>query len=264
MSWTLFRATLHQHRTSIFWFSVGLVFYAWVMTWFYPTIGEEYASMIETFPPELLAIFGGSEVPFSSLGGYFQTEYLGMMWMLIVSAAVIIYAARAFAGEIAAGTMELVLSQPVSRVKVAITRVAVLIVYAALLSAASFVPLEVFGPTYDINLGWDIALTLMAFGALFILAVGGFAMLLSAMFRGGGRPGAIAAGLLGTLWIADVLSGASELAEALDPVNIVGYWQPGLIINGDAVAAEAWWLYGAIAVVSLIASVVLFARRDVA
>jgi len=55
MSWTLFRATLHQHRTSIFWFTVGLVFYAWVMTWFYPTIGEEYARMIETFPPELLA-----------------------------------------------------------------------------------------------------------------------------------------------------------------------------------------------------------------
>jgi hypothetical protein len=107
MSWTLFRATLHQHRTSIFWFTVGLVFYTWVMTWFYPTIGEEYARMIETFPPELLA-------------------------------------------------------------------------------------------------------------------------------------------------------------DALDPVNIAAYWQPGLIINGDAVAAEYWWLYGAIAVVMLIASLAIFARRDVA
>ena len=105
---------------------------------------------------------------------------------------------------------------------------------------------------------------LMAFGTLFILAVGGFAMLLSAMFRGGGRPGAIAAGVLGTLWIADLLSGASELADALDPVNIVAYWQPGLLINGDPVAPEAWWLYGAIAVITLVASVAVFARRDVA
>ena len=264
MSRTLFRATLHQHRTSMFWFAVGLVSYAWMMTWFYPTIGEEYGKLIETFPPELLAIFGGSEVPFASLGGYFQTEYLGIMWILIVSAAVIIYASRSFAGEIAAGTMEFVLSHPVSRVQVALTRVAVLVVYAVVLAAASFVPLEVFGPAYDINLGWDVLWVLMAFGVLFILAVGGFAMMLSAIFKGSGRPGAIAAGVLGTLWIADLLSGASEIAGALDPANIIAYWQPGLIINGGEVAAEAWWLYGAIAAVTLVASVVIFTRRDVA
>jgi len=264
MSWTLFKATLHQHRTSIFWFAVGLVSYAWVMTWFYPTIGAEYANMIETFPPELLAIFGGSEVPFSSLGGYFQTEYLGIMWILIVSSAVIIYASRAFAGEIAAGTMEFTLSQPISRVRVALTRAAVLVVYALVLAAASFLPLEIFGPTYDISIGWDVTWALIAFGALFILAVGGFAMLLSAIFRGGGTPGGIAAAVLGTLWVADLLSDASELAEAFGPANIVAYWQPGLLINGEQVAAEAWWLYGGIAVVTLIASVIIFSRRDVA
>lgn len=264
MSWTLLKATVHQHRSSMFWFAIGLVSYAWMMTWFYPTIGEEYGKMIETFPPELLAVFGGSEVPFSSLGGYFQTEYLGIMWMLIVSAAVIIYASRAFAGEIAAGTMEFVLSQPVSRVKVALTRVAVLVLYAVVLAAASFLPLEVFGPAYEINLGWGVTGMLIAFGTLFVLAVGGFAMLLSAIFRGGGKPGAIAAGVLGTLWIADLLSDASEVADALAPVNIIAYWQPGLLINGEQVASEAWWLYGGIAVVTLIAAVVIFSRRDVA
>lgn len=264
MSWTLMRATLHQHRTSIFWFVVGLVSYAWVMTWFYPSIGEEYGKMIETFPPELLAVFGGSEVPFASLGGYFQTEYLGIMWILIVASAVIVYASRAFAGEIAAGTMEFTLSQPVSRSKVAVTRVGVLVLYALALSAASFVPLKVFGPAYDIHLEWDTLWALMALGALFMLAVGGFAMMLSAVLRGGGKPGAIAAGVLGTMWVADLLSGSSRLAEALDPVNMITYWQPGLLINGEQVASEAWWLYGGIAVVTLIAAVIVFARRDVA
>ncbi|MDY0341209.1 MAG: ABC transporter permease subunit [Coriobacteriia bacterium] len=264
MSWTLFKATVHQHRTSMFWFVAGLVSYAWMMAWFYPTIGEEYGKLVEAFPPELLAIFGGSEVPFTSVGGYFQTEYLGVMWMLIVSAAVIIYASRALAGEIAGGTMEFVLSQPVSRARVVLTRVAVLVLYAVILATASFVPIEVFGPAYDINLGWSVTWTLIAFGTLFVLAVGGFAMMLSAIFRGGGKPGAIAAGVLGALWIADVLSGASEIAEALGPINIVAYWQPGLIINGGEVAAEAWWLYGAVAVVASLASVLIFLRRDVA
>lgn len=264
MSWTLFRGTVHQHRTSIFWFVVGLVSYAWIMTWFYPSIGEQYARLVETFPPEVLVMFGGNEVPFASLGGYFQTEYLGIMWILIVSAALIMFASKAFAGEISAGTMELVLAQPVSRVRLAVTRVVALIAYTVVLALASFLPLEVFGPQYDIHIGWDALWTLTAFGVLFMLAVGGLAMLLSAMSRGGGKAGAIVATLLVALWVADVLSGASKLAEALDPVNIVGYWQPGLLINGDAVAAGAWWLYAGIAVVSLVASVAVFARRDVA
>ena len=66
------------------------------------------------------------------------------------------------------------------------------------------------------------------------------------------------------LWIADITSNASEVAEFFDPVNIVSYWQPGKIINGDAIAAEAWWLYGILAVASLTAAVLVFSRRDVA
>ena len=265
MSWTLLRGTLHQHRSSIFWFSFGLVSYAWMMTWFYPQLGgTQYAEMIESMPAEMMAIFGGTEVSFASLGGYFQTEYLGLMWMLIVASALIIFAVRAFAGEIADGTMEFVLAQPISRVKVAITRVVALIGYAVMLAAASFAPIMIFGPKYEIDLSPETFWTLCAFGTLFMLAIGGFALMLSSMFRGGGKPGAIAAGVLVLFWIADLVAGVSEAAEFFDPVNIVSYWQPGKIINGDPVAGEAWWLYGVIAVVTLIGSVVIFSRRDAA
>lgn len=265
MSWTLLRGTLHQHRASMFWFASGLVAYAWMMTWFYPQIGGgEYAAVIESMPAEVLAIFGGTEVPFATVGGYFQTEYLGLMWMAIVASALIIYATRAFAGEIAEGTMELVLAQPVSRLRLAVTRAAVLVLYALLLAAASFVPIQVFGPGYGIDLSAGTFWTLFAFGTLFMLAVGGIALLLSAMLRGAGRPGGIAAALLAALWIADLVSNVSGFAERLDPVNLVGYWQPGAIINGDAVPDAAWWLYAGVAVVSIAGAVAAFTRRDVA
>lgn len=265
MSWTVLRGTLHQHRSSIFWFAFGLVAYAWMMVWFYPEIGGgEYARMVEQMPPEIMAMFGGTEVSFGSIGGYFQTEYLGLMWMLIVASAVIVFAARAFAGEIAAGTMELVLAQPVSRIRVAVTRVVALIGYSAILASASFLPIMIFGPKYDIDLSWSTYWQLFAFGTLFMLAVGGLTMLLSAMFRGAGKPGSIVAALLVSLWIADLLSGVSKAAEFFDPVNLVTYWQPGVIINGGGVSGDAWWVYGVVALVTLVASVVVFSRRDVA
>lgn len=265
MSWTLLRGTLHQRRASMFWFCLGLVFYAWLMTWFYPQIGGgQYAQLIESMPPELLALFGGTEVPFASLGGYFQTEYLGLMWLIIVSAAVVLFAGRAFAGEIAAGTMELVLAQPVSRVQVALTRTTVFVGYVLLLAAASFVPIQVFGPSYGIELGTGTFWTLFAFGSLYMLAVGGIAVLLSSIFRDAGRAGAVAAAFLLLLWIADLVSNVSEAARFFDPINLISYWQPGKIINGDPIAPEGWWIYAVVGVTSLAAAVVVFSRRDVA
>jgi ABC-2 type transport system permease protein len=265
MSWTLLRATLHQRRTSIFWFASSLVLYSWMMTWFWPQLGgAEYASMIENLPPEMLALFGGNDVPFASLGGYFQTEYLGLMWMLIVISAVVLFAGRAFSGEIGDGTMEFVLAQPISRVRFAVTRISTFVGYVLLLAVASFVPIQVFGPTYDVDLSSGTFWTLFALGTLFMLATGGLAMLLSSVFRDSGKPAAIASSVFVIMWIMDLVSNVSEAAEFFDSVNLVSYWQPGKIINGDAVSPEAWWIYGVLAVVTLVGCVVVFARRDVA
>lgn len=265
MSWTLLRGTIHQRRASVFWFCLSLVLYSWLMTWFYPSIGgAQYAKLIESMPPEVMAIFGGTEVPFASLGGYFQTEYLGLMWMIIVIAAVVLFAGRAFSGEVGAGTMEFLLAQPLSRLRLALTRIAALLGYILLLAAASFVPILVFGPTYQINLGAGTFWELFGFGSLFMFAVGGIATLLSVIFRDAGKAGGITAALFLLLWIADLVSNFSRAARFFDPINLVSYWQPGKIINGDPVSAEAWWIYAGVGAVCLAAAVLVFRRRDVA
>jgi ABC-2 type transport system permease protein len=264
MSWALLRGTLHQRRSSMFWFCVSLVLYSWMMVWFWEQMGSTYSKMLESYPPEMLALFGGTEVNFATLGGFFQIEYLGLMWMIIIASAVVLFAVRAFAGEINGGTMELLLAQPVSRTKVAITRVVAFVGYAVLLNVATFVPIQFLGPTYGIDLDAKTFWSVFALGVLFTLAVGGFAMLLSSVFRDGGKPAAIASGVLLTFWIADMVANVSEAAEFFDPVNIVTYWQPGVIINGGEVSSDAWWIYGAIALVTLVGSVVVFSRRDVA
>ncbi len=264
MSWTLLRATFHQRRSSVFWFCISLVLYSWMMVWFWDQMGSTYTQMLENYPPEMLALFGGNDVSFATLGGFFQVEYLGLMWMIIIASAVVIFAVRAFAGEIGNGTMELVLAQPVSRSQVAVTRVVAFIVYAVLLNVATFVPIQLFGSSYGIELSGGVFWTVSALGLLFTLAIGGFAMLLSSMFRDGGKPAAIASGVLLLFWIADMVANVSEAAEFFDPVNLVTYWQPGVIINGGDAPAEAWWIYGILAVVTLAGSVFIFSRRDVA
>lgn len=264
MNLTLLRGTLHQRRSSIFWFCFSLALYSWMMVWFWDQMGDMYSTILTEYPPEILALFGGNEVSFATLGGFFQVEYLGLMWMIIISAAVVLFAGRAFSGEIGAGTMELLLAQPISRAQVAITRVAAFISYALMLNIFTFVPIQIFGPEYGVDLSSDVFWTVFSLGLLFTLALGGFAMLLSSMFRDSGKPSAIASGVILLFWIADMVANVSEAAEFFDPVNLVTYWQPGRIINGESVDAASWWVYGIMAVVTLAGSVLVFSRRDVA
>lgn len=264
MSWNLFVGTMKQRGTALFWYAFTLVLYSWVMVWYWPLMGDSYSELVDTLPPEMLQAFAGGEVDLGTLGGFFQVEYLGLMWMGIVASAVILFASKAIATEISTGTMELLLAQPISRVRFALTRIATLVVFVGVLSAATFVPIVVFGPSYDIELSAKAFWLLLASGSLFMLAVGGIAFMLSAVMRDGGKPAAITGGLFGAMWVLHAMAALADFADKLEPLNLVKYWQPAQLINDGTVAPELWWVYGGIALVTLGASVVLFSRRDLA
>ncbi|GAV30820.1 hypothetical protein emb_1d0101 [Coriobacteriaceae bacterium EMTCatB1] len=265
MSWTVIRASLWQRRTSLAWYLGGLAFYSWLMVWYWPSIGgSQYKELVESLPPEMLKMFGGTVVSFGTIGGFFQIEYLGLMWMLIVLSAAFIYASRAFAGEIADGTMELTLAQPISRATLAVSRVAGLVIISAALSLTTFGTLQLFGAAYDVKIAAESLCQLIGLGALFILAGGGVCMLVSACVRGGGKAGGIAAGLFALMWASDIVANVSDVADFFGPVNLVSKWQPGVIMDGGSVEPATWWLYGIVALVSLVASVAIFTRRDAA
>lgn len=263
-SLNLFLGTLRQRWLSLFWFVFTLVAYGWMMAWYWPLMGESYSELIESMPPELIQAFAGADVDLATLGGFMQTEYLGIMWIGIVGSALILFSAKAIAGEIGAGTMELLLSQPISRMKLVLVRIAALFTWVIVLALATVAPIQVFGPAYDIDLPMRRYVLLYLAAIVFMLAVGGIAFLVSAATRDGGKPAAVTGGLLGVMWVIHAIAGLADFAEALEPFNLLKYWQPATIIDKGTVAPETWWVLGSVAVVSLAASVFVFLRRDVA
>ncbi len=96
----LLRAPFHPRRSSLFWYCVSLLLYSWMMVWFWDQMGGPYLEeMIKNYPPEVLALFGGNEVSFATMGGFFQIEYLGLMWMIIIGSAVVLFAVKSFASR---------------------------------------------------------------------------------------------------------------------------------------------------------------------
>lgn len=264
MTWTLFRSALYQRRTALFWFAVSFISYSVMITWYFPLMaGVDYEELIESFPPEIIEAFAGSATDLGSFGGFMATEYLGLIWVLIIAAAAIAFATKSLSSEVAAGTMELVLSQPVRRRGVVLVRWLAMVVFLALLVLATTVPIYLAALWQDITVDVGNLALFSAAGLLLALAIGGLAFALSAVSSESAKPASIVGGLLGIMWVLSFLAGQAEWAEALNPVNLFHYWDAAQILNEGTTPEGMWVVYGIVALAGLVFSVIAFGRRDV-
>jgi ABC-2 type transport system permease protein len=266
MSWSVFRSSLQLRRTSLFWYSFGLTLYGWFIVAFFPLIEDnmEYMEVFETvFTDEMLALFGGAGLNFGTLGGFLSIEYLSLIWVFIVGAAVITFAAGALGGAVDDGTMELTLAQPISRMQVVLARYLALAAYAGALNFVTVATIYLPGLLHGVDVPLDAMGLLFAIGWLVTMAIGGFAYAVSALSSGGGRTIAVSLGVLGAMWLADVLGNISERFDWLSEFTLFHYWKPDVVIDELAVAGEAWVIFGTTAVVTFATAIWAFKRRDV-
>src|SRR5660398_109677 len=135
--------------------------------------------MMDVFTDELMAILGAAGTDFTTLGGFMGVEYLNMFWVFIVAAAVIMFAAGALGGAVDEGTMELTLSQPVSRMEVAVSRFLALAAYAGALNLVTAATLYLPGLVHGVDVPLDAMALFLAAGWLVTMSIGSFAFLVS-------------------------------------------------------------------------------------
>jgi ABC-2 type transport system permease protein len=267
VSWTEIRASVQLRGTSLIWYSLGLAVYSWFIVSYYPQFAgnEEFLAQVEeVMSSEMLAAFGAEGVNLGSLGGFLGVEYLSLIWVVIAGSAVIAFAAKAMASDISAGTMEVTLTQPVSRLTVAFSRYVSLIIYAVVINLATVVPIYVACQLYDIEVDRDAMVLLFALGLILTLAIGGFAYMVSSFSTGGGRVAAVTGGVLAAMWLANFVSAVNESTEFLDKLTLFYYWEPDRIIDEATTMPEAWWVFGVAAVVFAAIAVWRFLGRDIA
>jgi ABC-2 type transport system permease protein len=188
--------------------------------------------------------------------------YLGASMLFLVGGGV-----RAIAGELEGGTLELVLSRPVSRSSYLLSWIGVLVPGAALIalaySAGCILAWEIFQPADGHLDPW--AMLLSAVYTLFLLAaIAGASLLCSALASERGRALAWAAGIVvGTYAWNFLLSLVSSL-RPLAHLSPWWYFAPGSVIEGGAIPWLDAAVLLAIALVTGALSLWIFARRDLA
>jgi beta-exotoxin I transport system permease protein len=262
---SVFIQNLRGLRRPVLWWSLGLVGLVAMMTAVYPSVRDNPAlnNLIQDYPEALKAFiaFGGT-VDYVSGAGYLGSELFSLMVPLLFVVAAVSSGAGAIAGEEERGTLELLLSQPVTRRRVAVakllsttTEVALL---AAVLSLALAIGVRVFG--LDVS-SWNLVAASLTAGAL-ALTFGAVAFLIGAAT---GRK-AVAVGLAAAAAVGAYLVNAlASLVSALEPLQKVSpfyhYAASDPLRHGFAASHLLFLL--AVAVIAASAGVLAFDRRDV-
>lgn len=262
----LLARSLLDRRLSLGIYCLGVAAYSAMIIAIWPSMSSDLKTLEqlwENYPEGLKAAFGAN-VTIATFDGFLTLEYFSLMWVIIAAAFAISISTAAFAGEIEKGTMELLLSQPLSRRVIALTRMAYLKIGLALIIAATMLPIVLGALLVDeeISLAGILALSLQGF--LLFLSIAGLGFFFSALMSDRGRAVFITVGLLIFSYALDLLSQFSDFVDNFHFLSLFNYYDPYRYIHSADIAWGDLAVLLAVAVIADIAATAIFQRRDIA
>jgi ABC-2 type transport system permease protein len=188
--------------------------------------------------------------------------FLGAAALFLVGGGI-----RAIAGELEGGTLELVLTRPVSRVRYLLSWIAVLVPGAGAIALAyslgCIVAWELFHPSGGQLAPWNM-LESAAYTMLLLTAIAGVSLLASSCSSERGRALSWAVGLVIGSYAWNFLLSLVDSLRPLARLSPWWYYAPGALIE----RGELPWLHAAvllaITIVTGSLALVIFSRRDLA
>ncbi|HEU4912342.1 MAG TPA: ABC transporter permease subunit [Actinomycetes bacterium] len=258
---------LASRRRSTLWWSVGMAFLVLVVIASYPSVrdsAEGFESYLESLPEgfaELVGAEGGIAAP----AGYLNSQMYSNMYPLLLIVLGISAASWAVAGSEGEGTLEMLLANPVTRSRVAVERLAGVVVLTGAVSLAATVVLVLTAPVVE--------LTGLPSGALWAAGLGSWTLALcfaGVSFGVGAATGSKAAAIgSGSAAAAGtyVLYGLSAFVQAIEPVRWLSPWFWFLDSDPLTGVTSTFWVQGvllplAVGALFSVAGVAVLVRRD--
>ncbi len=240
--------------------TAGIMFILGVwMPFFYSLIPDEFRELVESFPDALVAMIGGADM--GTIEGFLQAEIYAITAPLVILVVTIVMGARALAGEEERHTMDLLLSNPVTRTQLIREKVLSMIVFAAAIGSATFLGtwLGVILAGQTVSVGNLVATSVLL--SLMGLVFGGLALVLGAALGKSRLASGVSAGVA---LIAYFMFSFFPLSESFEPWAALSPFD--LYLGSNPLVNGMEWVDGAILVVVFLAlvalSVPLFHRRD--
>lgn len=224
----VFTKTLRDHWRAIVGWSVGLALMTAIELAVFPSVqdqAQEMRRLVESYP-EAMRAFLGMTADFTTGPGFLEVELFSFLVPLVTLAVGVGLASGATAGEEERGTLDLLLSMPVSRRSVVLRKALAVLVALAVVGATLALTILLGALWVDVEVSSWRVVTACLSAVLLGSAYGAIALAVAAAT---GRRWLAAGTSVGLALGAFLLHGLAPLVEGLQP------WRP---------ASPFWWYAG--------------------
>lgn len=264
MNRALLAHTWRANRFRLAVITAALTLWGMLMPIIYDAFGTQFQEILDSgaFPTQFTQ-FGGGDI--FSLSG---SVALGFVHPIAVGLNLVFatgFAATAIAGERQRGTLEVLLSRPLSR----------RVVYLTLaIAAAAFIGVAVAGLTFGAWLGAAITGRTAELGAgnlpflwlntaLLYWSIGAIGLLASVSFDRLSPALSLTLAFVLISYFLDVLGSLWPDAKGLQPLSLFHYVDPKTVLSGFADRGD-FLLLGSVTIAAAVAAMAVFPRRDLA
>jgi ABC-2 type transport system permease protein len=256
----LFRKSMRDLRGQIFGWGLWMGAVLALTVGLFPSISDLYGDMLSDLPDTWAGLIGEGDL--GTLAGYLSVEFFSYAPVALAVFA-ILAGGGLIVGEEVAGTMDLLLSQPVTRLRVALVKLSAftvsLVLIVGLIFLCFIIAALLISETNSMRRVLNSLLLLVPFELMLALAAAMLAQLFASRLVGG----TMLAGFLVASYMLDALSGMSPVLVDMRPLYLISYFQGAAALNGDIS-----WVYLIVSLVAVavlaIANVMFFVRRDIA
>ena len=235
-AFVLRRNLADQTRALAAW-AAGIGVLALMYLAFYPAIrnsGVNIQQLLDKLPKPVRDAFLGVGVDYNSPTGYLGTELFAFLVPVILLVVAIVGGSRALAAEEGNGTIDLLLSTPLSRRRLVGEKAMAAVLPVFGLAAVVWLVVLAFGPVFGIDANpVDLLVALVAV-ALLAVGFGLLAMLVAGATGRRGLGAGAAAALAALLYVLNALGSAVAALQGVSGIVSPFHWSggPGVLVNG--------------------------------
>lgn len=258
---TLLRHAWSRHRVPLIPIALAIGLFEFLLTRLAPAPNEVnwIAGLIETMPPEVRALMG-NELAVTP-GGFLAIGYAHPFFILLLATWVVRVTSAAVAGEVGAGTMDLLASRPVARWTFLITGLKTVALGLALIVGCGWAGTAIGLRLRPVDVSATSLLPVAGVAWLLFAAFGAVGLLVSALRRDGGQAIGWTTAIIATSFVLDYLARLWGPIAGLRPLSLFRFYEPQVIF-ASGVPARSFVVLFATLVVALAAGLVVLARRD--
>lgn len=225
---------------------------------------QQLTEVLKSMPEGLLKALGSSPAQLSNfnLEALLASKQFSMVFQLLAAILAISIAGNDIAGEIEKGTIEFLLSQPISRLKFYFARFFSGVILLAIFVVCSTLVVIPMAAAYHVSYQADIYYKLFYVALLYCLAIYAFAYFLSSVFSNKGRVYGISAGIITFMYVAFLVSALKDDLDKIKYLSFFHYFSPDILFSGT-IDKLGVLIFILTIIIFVSIGAILFTKRDI-